>query len=200
MLESRFVIELIGYIGTALVIISMLMTSLVRLRILNICGSLISIIYGILVQTYPTVLLNTVLIAVNLAQLIRVSRKKSTFHYVKTTSSDASVGYFLELYGKDIAEYFPKNVKSLDACAEAHIAFCGSEPAGIIIGTRRGSEYNLIIDYATPRYRDFTVSPFIYEQLKSEGINTLLADDNEAYFKKIGFEKHEKHVKLTKLI
>ena len=71
-------LEIFGYIGTALVIISMMMTSVTKLRIFNIAGSIISMIYSFLVQAYPVVLLNACLAVINLFHLIRafIKRKK----------------------------------------------------------------------------------------------------------------------------
>ena len=64
-------LEIFGYIGTALIILSMTMKSLVRLRILNISGSFISAIYAIISSAWPVVVLNVCLIAVNSYHLIR---------------------------------------------------------------------------------------------------------------------------------
>ena len=69
--NKTILIEGFGYIGTALVVISMLMTSLNKLRIVNICGSIISMIYSIIVKAYPVALLNFCLIIVNMTHLIR---------------------------------------------------------------------------------------------------------------------------------
>ncbi len=70
--------EIFGYIGTALVILSMLMTSVVKLRVLNICGSLISMIYAIVGNAWPVVLLNASLMLINIFQLIRMGKAKRT--------------------------------------------------------------------------------------------------------------------------
>lgn len=67
--------EIFGYIGTTLVIISMLMTSVKRLRLLNLCGAVISMIYAITVGAWPVVLLNAALSVINLGQLIRLARE-----------------------------------------------------------------------------------------------------------------------------
>ena len=64
-------LEIFGYIGTALIISSMMMKSINKLRILNISGSVISVIYSILSNTWPTVLLNGCLIAINVYHLIK---------------------------------------------------------------------------------------------------------------------------------
>ena len=51
-------LEIFGYIGMALVLVSMMMTSVKWLRILNMSGAVICAIYGILTNTWPTALLN----------------------------------------------------------------------------------------------------------------------------------------------
>ena len=67
-------LELFGYLGTALVLISMMMTSLGKLRILNLAGSLISMIYAIAMNTWPVAALNLGLIVINTVQLWRLRR------------------------------------------------------------------------------------------------------------------------------
>ena len=72
--------EIIGYTGTALILLSMMMTSVARLRILNISGSVFSMIYGALCGAWPVFLLNICMIAVNVVQLIRLRKKKEEHH------------------------------------------------------------------------------------------------------------------------
>ena len=76
-------LELFGYFGTGLVLISMMMTSLTKLRILNMTGSVISATYSVLVGAYPVVALNVGLLLINAVQLIRQFKKekrKETAH------------------------------------------------------------------------------------------------------------------------
>ena len=54
----------------------MLMTNINKLRILNMSGSAVSIIYAILVNTWPVVLLNSGMFLINLIQLIQVKKIK----------------------------------------------------------------------------------------------------------------------------
>ena len=68
--------EIIGYIGTALILLSMAMSSLKKLRIMNVCGSFFSMTYSFLVAAYPVFLLNAVLIVINLFKLFTEKREK----------------------------------------------------------------------------------------------------------------------------
>lgn len=64
-------LELFGYLGTALVLLSMMMTSLTKLRAFNIAGSVITTVYALLMGTFPVAFLNVGLIIINTVQLIR---------------------------------------------------------------------------------------------------------------------------------
>jgi hypothetical protein len=63
--------EIIGYLGTALVLLSMAMTTMTRLRIVNLAGSVMSMIYALTAAAHPVVLLNAGLIIINAIQLVR---------------------------------------------------------------------------------------------------------------------------------
>ena len=76
-------LEIFGYIGTALVIVSMMMKSINKLRIFNISGAVISMIYSIIVTAWPIVVMNACLIAINSYQLAISLYKQS-----KTTADN----------------------------------------------------------------------------------------------------------------
>ena len=67
-------LELFGYLGTALVLISFLMHDIKWLRAVNMAGGTISLIYAICVNTMPVVVLNGSLILINGVQLARILR------------------------------------------------------------------------------------------------------------------------------
>ena len=69
--------EIIGYIGTGLIILSMMMSSVKKLRIINICGSLFSAVYAVLTATYPVLVLNLFLISINTFKLITEREEKA---------------------------------------------------------------------------------------------------------------------------
>jgi hypothetical protein len=69
-------IEIIGYVGTAVVLASMLMTSMTRLRIINMCGSALSAVYALITGALPVVVLNVALITINTVQLIKERRSR----------------------------------------------------------------------------------------------------------------------------
>ena len=68
-------LDIFGYVGMALVLISMMMTSVKWLRIINMTGAVICATYGILTNTWPTALLNLGLLVIQAVQLFRMYRK-----------------------------------------------------------------------------------------------------------------------------
>jgi len=69
-------LEIFGYVGMVLVLVSMMMTSVKWLRILNMSGAIICATYGILTDTWPTALLNIGLLIIQMVQLIRLYRQE----------------------------------------------------------------------------------------------------------------------------
>lgn len=71
--------EIVGYVGMVFVLLSFLMRNIRWLRILNIIGGTFCCVYGIITKTYPTAILNGLLVAINLSMPIRwfISEKKN---------------------------------------------------------------------------------------------------------------------------
>ena len=69
-------LEIFGYAGMVLVLLSMMMTSLKWLRVINMTGAVICAIYGILTNTWPTAWLNISLLIIQIVQLIRIYRNE----------------------------------------------------------------------------------------------------------------------------
>ena len=65
-------LEIFGYIGTALILLSMMMTSMNKLRVVNMVGSGISGIYALFTNTLPVFFLNLGLIIIHVIQLVRL--------------------------------------------------------------------------------------------------------------------------------
>ena len=74
-------IEIIGYVGMAFVLGSFLMRKIQWVRIVNMVGATLSLVYGILTQTWPTAALNGALLIINSMYVIiyldKTRRKKN---------------------------------------------------------------------------------------------------------------------------
>ena len=194
-MDTAMLIEIFGYIGSALVVISMLMSSVVKLRLINVVGSIISGTYAIIVGALPLVLMNACLIIINVINLYKLLKTEQTYDLVNSKVDDASVGYFLERYKGDIKTYFPGFELDKSEMDQAYMIYCEGAPAGILLGKYKGDGVvDVMIDYTTPVYRDCTAAAFLYSKLPSRGINTLEFSQKESqahveFMSKMGFVK-----------
>ena len=69
--------EIIGIAGSFLIIIAFLMKGEKNIRVMDAVGALLFVIYGCLIGSFSTVLLNTVLIAVQIINLRRILKDSS---------------------------------------------------------------------------------------------------------------------------
>lgn len=70
------IIEMVGYLGSVLVVISMLMTSVIRLRVVNSIGAGIFTIYALIIHSYPTALMNFCLVVINMYHLMHIYKDR----------------------------------------------------------------------------------------------------------------------------
>ena len=69
---SSEVIEVIGYIASGFVVLSLLMSKAIKLRVLNLCGCLIFLFYGALLPSLPIIITNGCILLTNLWHLRRL--------------------------------------------------------------------------------------------------------------------------------
>lgn len=63
--------EIIGIVATLFIIASFLTKDLIKVRIVNLVGSVIFIVYGVLIHSWSTAILNVVMTIVHLVYLLR---------------------------------------------------------------------------------------------------------------------------------
>lgn len=193
-MDTAILIEIFGYIGSALVVISMLMSSIVKLRVVNTIGSIVSGTYALIVGAFPLVLMNGCLIIINVYNLFKLLKTKQVYDLVEGNTDDALVDYFLNRYSDDIKINFPEFNKFDVNGKKAYIVCCDGKPAGLSVGEINEGTFNIIIDYSTPEYRDCSVGTFLYSQLPSKNIHELvynqqLTEAHQTYMEKVGFVK-----------
>ncbi|MEM6429508.1 MAG: hypothetical protein AAF708_09740 [Deinococcota bacterium] len=68
-MESPLAYDILGYCSTAIIAYSLMLRSMTKLRVVNALGCIGYITYGILVDTFPVVVLNTVIFLTHLFYL-----------------------------------------------------------------------------------------------------------------------------------
>ena len=191
-MDIKVIIEAIGYLGSALVLVSMLMTSVVRLRIINLIGSVIFAGYALAIRSYPTAIMNICLAGINIYHLVRIFNEQRSYSLVKTDINDGYFSYLLDKCDDDIRSFFPDY--SLDGVAAdmAYLVLCESNPACLFVGKEnKDGEVEVVLDYALPAYRDTTVGLFLYRNLAKDYRTIAFrqnAENHVQYLEKIGYE------------
>jgi hypothetical protein len=195
MLGSLPLVEIIGYIGSVLVAISLMMSSIIKLRIINLIGSTIFSVYGFVIGAVPVGLLNAFIALVNIYYLIEMFSTKEYFKVLEVKNDWEYLKYFLDFHGKDIKEFSPTfEFKETDKWS---ILFMlrNSVPAGLLCFEHLDDNSLFVkLDYVIPGYRDFKTGKYMYRKiLKEAKIKKIYAEHgnkrHEQYLRKMGFVK-----------
>ena len=71
-------IDLIGFIASAIVLISFTVKDMIKLRFINSIGSVVWIIYGSLINNTPTMFVNIAVLTIHMWWLIKNHSNKKT--------------------------------------------------------------------------------------------------------------------------
>lgn len=194
-MDTAMLIEIFGYIGSVLVVVSMLMSSVVKLRVINVAGSIISGTYALIIGSFPLALMNICLIVINVYNLYKLLKTEQKYDFIEGTTVDTFMEYFLDHYRQDILTYFPEFEEKKVDVDRAYMVCCDGNPAGLLLGKDLGNGVlDVVLDYSTPTYRDCSVGVYGYGKLPTAGVKKLQFGQNAseahaAYLTKMGFVK-----------
>ena len=188
-------VELIGYLGSILVAISLTMRSLLRLRIINLIGALFFTFYGILLGAYPVAFLNGLIVLIDLYYLFQMWRQKDFFTFLEVLPKSKYMQAFVDFYKDDILEIIPTYTHNPDDDLLCFFILRNMMPAGLFVAKIQGEEAHIQLDYVIPNYRDFQVARFIFEEnaafFLQRGIRRFVSDGgspiHRTYLEKMGF-------------
>lgn len=72
-------LEWLGYLASLLVLISLLMNSIIKLRWINLLGSSIFSFYGFLIAALPVGFMNLGIVLINIYHLVKIYHSKEYF-------------------------------------------------------------------------------------------------------------------------
>ena len=194
-MSKEMIIEMIGYLGSLLVLVSFVMTSVFKLRIVNTIGSFIFMVYALIIRSYPTAVMNFCLVLINVHFLWKMSHGEKQFELVKADVNESFVQYFLNKYHDDILKFFPTQDFAFPADAKAYLVTHDGRPVGLTIGKQEKEKMELLLDYSIEAYRDFSIGAFLFDQLAKEEIHTISFagsdEQHKEYLQKMGFVKED---------
>lgn len=185
-------IELFGYLGSVLVVVSMLMSSVIKLRVINTIGSTVSGTYALIIGSFPLALMNGCLIIINVYNLYKLLKYENHYDLVEGAEGDAFLNYVMNHYKEDIKVYFPEFKLGETKFDVAYIICRDTVPAGVSLGRMTDkTTMEIVLDYSTPTYRDCSVGAYLYTALQKKGIKKVSYKGKEErhipYLHKMGF-------------
>ena len=195
-MELSLLYEMVGYMGSLLVALSLTMKSLQRLRIINMVGALFFITYGLLIGAFPIALLNGLTLCVNAYNLWRMLQQKDYFTLMEIRPDSAYLKRFLEFYRKEISELIPTYLFKPGEDQMVIFVLRNMVPVGLSIVKQTGDEAQIFLDFVIPGYRDFRAGKFLFDESADyfwqKGIKQLFSAPgsprHESYLKRMGFE------------
>lgn len=193
-------LELIGFAASALVAISLMMSNVFWLRVINLVGGAVFTVYGILIHSTPVAVMNAFVVVID-AYYLSQSFRKDYFKGMEVAADDYYTRKFLSFYHKEILKFIPEF--SGEISAQAHVFFIlrNMVPAGLLI-TEERDDGNLWItlDFAIPAYRDFKLGQFIYghqaEIFDASRYQSVLCEaktrSHQRYLERMGFVRETK--------
>ncbi|MEV6417991.1 hypothetical protein [Kribbella sp. NPDC051718] len=188
--------SIVGWGGSALVVVSLLQTRILRLRVLNLIGCVILVGFNLAIPVWPMVGMNAVLAVINLVHLWRLLRHRHDdleYAVLEVNSTDSYLGHVLTAHQKDISKFNPGFAQA--ASPYAFLVQRGERTVGVVLAHDAGSgRAQIDLDYVLPEYRDFTPGEFVYRRsdvFTDHGFHQVLApprmNASDGYLKNLGF-------------
>ncbi|NWG06132.1 MAG: hypothetical protein HXY35_05515 [Chloroflexi bacterium] len=198
---TQFWFEMMGYAGSILVAISLMMKSLWRLRIINLIGASFFTVYGLLIGAAPVAGLNTLIVGIDIYYLWQMTTQKDYFQLLEVSHDSRYLKNFAEFYRKEIAEFFPSYLFKPKEDQLVVFVLRNMVPAGVLIVRPRGEEADIFLDFVIPGYRDFRAGKFLFDEsadfFHRRGIRRFVSDAgnarHESYLKRMGFRLNGTH-------
>ena len=195
-------LDLFGWAGSALLIVSLLQARVLRFRLLNLLAGLMLVAFNALIMVWPMVAMNLATSAINLVMIRKLLRDRhdtSAFRVLAVRSDDAYLDHFLGVHTADVTRYQPDF--SWDAMPRddrrPFLILKGDETVGVVIlriDEADGEVAHVELDYVTKRFRDFSPGEFVWREsgmLRRLGIRKVVTSPTmvDPYYPRVGFTR-----------
>jgi hypothetical protein len=190
--------DAVGWAGSVLLVWSLLQGRILRLRAINLVGSVVLIGYNAVIGVWPMVGLNVVLAVINvwfLVRLLATRHDENTYQVVEVGAGEDLLEYVLRLHGADIARFNPGfHWRPGGSGRTAFLVMCADDIVGVILVRPDGDTAHVELDYVTERFRDFTPGEFVYRRshlFTDRGFRRVVTPSGmvSPYYGRLGFRR-----------
>lgn len=192
-------LEIIGYVASVIIALSMTLNSIVMFRWVNLVGAVLFSTYGFLIGTIPVGILNGFIAAVDVYYLYKIYYKKEVFETLEIDINSRFLSRFLEFNNADIQKFFPGFEYKPELQTFSFFIMRDMAVAGVFLAHIQNNDTLFVeLDFVIREYRDFKNGKYLYLRLRNKfiesGCTKLVASGNSKeyikYLKKLGFKKN----------
>jgi hypothetical protein len=192
------VLQSIGYAASMIIAVSMMMSSVIKFRWINITGALIFSVYGFLINAIPVCILNGIIVIVDAYYLATIYTKKDVFEILEIKAESEYLIRFLKFHDTKIQKFCPGFSYKPDMNTVSFFILRNMSVAGLFLAHREnGNVLKVGLDYVLPEYKDFKNGKYVYFNLRTNfidaGYTSVIAEGNNqkyfTYLRKLGFSE-----------
>ena len=192
---NDFALELLGYVASALIVASLAMSSVLKLRVLSLIGSTAFLVYGLLIGSIPVAITNGVIMVINLVFLYRLLSHEAQFDVVEVAAESKFLERYLEHNASDIEAVWPAYRYEGRPDQLRLVVFRDMVPAGVFIASIEGTTARVELDFAGRDYRDLKNARVLFGSgrgvLRDHGLDRLVSHAETAvhrqFLERFGF-------------
>jgi len=189
-----------GWIGSILVVWSLMQARVLRFRWMNLAGSLIATVYNAAIHLWPFFVMNAAIAVIDTYWIWKLTHERhdqAVYKVIPVASNDAFLQHVLATHRDDIARHRPGFTAVARAGEERSVFLVvkGDENVGVVALRNEGAGVGVVeLDWVKPSFRDFTPGEFVYREshaLADAGFSSLEVPATDtvdsAYLARMGF-------------
>jgi hypothetical protein len=192
--------ELIGYAASALVAVSLLTSNVLRLRILNLAGAAVFVVYAALTGAWPVLTVNLFVAAIDLWHIVALKSKKDFFKLMEVGTGDPLLKNFLAYHARGIWQFFPDFELAALKAPRCVFILRNLLPVGLFVYTEEPPSVRVHLDYVAEDYRDLKSACYLFNRPQNsetfggfENFTAVSGSPKHAqYLRRVGFTEEKK--------
>ncbi len=192
-------IELIGYAASALVAVSLLTSNVLRLRVLNLAGAAVFVVYAGVTHAWPVLAVNLFVAAIDLWHIVVLRARKDIFKLMQVSNADPLLANFLAYHARGIWQFFPDFDLAALKAPRCIFILRNLLPVGLFVYSEERPAIRIHLDYVAEDYRDLKSARYLFNRpqnpelfagfthFEAAGSSPKHAD----YLRRVGFAEEE---------
>jgi len=196
------ILETIGWVGSLLIVWSLMQARVLRFRWMNFTGAFIATFYNGVIGIWPFAFMNAAITVIDAYWLYKLHRERhddAIYSVIPLDPEDPYLQHVLAVHAEDIAAHQPDFTAHSEPSANKRATFLvthGDEAVGVVAVRHQVDGMGLVeLDWVKERFRDFAPGEFVYRDsgaLTEAGFSRLEIENHEAldgvYLEQVGFK------------